>query len=62
MFTGDKDIERKTRRIKSTIIFLKIHHYQDIKEVYSGLDKDGHVYLELQKREQGTSRNVFIRN
>ncbi|SME52676.1 AimR family lysis-lysogeny pheromone receptor [Bacillus cereus] len=49
MFTGDKDIERKTRRIKSTIIFLKIHHYQDIKEVYSGLDKDGHVYLELQK-------------
>lgn len=49
MFTGDKDIERKKGRIKSTLIFLKIHHYRDIEDVYSGLDKDGHVYLELQK-------------
>ncbi|MCQ6530613.1 AimR family lysis-lysogeny pheromone receptor [Bacillus mycoides] len=49
MFAGEKDIERKKERIKSTIIFLKIHHYRDIQDVYSGLDKDGHVYLELQK-------------
>lgn len=49
MFTGDKDIERKKGRVKSTLIFLKIHHYRDIEDVYSELDKDGHVYLELQK-------------
>ncbi|MGH1048427.1 AimR family lysis-lysogeny pheromone receptor [Bacillus mycoides] len=49
MFAGEKDIERKKEKIKNTIIFLKIHHYRDIQDVYSGLDKDGHVYLELQK-------------
>ena len=59
MFTGDKDIERKMRRIKSTIIFLKIHHYQDIQEVYSGLDKDGHVYLELQKGNKEKQKCIY---
>ncbi|EJR62810.1 hypothetical protein IK3_03130 [Bacillus toyonensis] len=60
MFAGEKDIERKKERIKSTIIFLKIHHYRDIQEVYSGLDKDGHVYLEIQKGNKEKAKMYLL--
>lgn len=48
-FKDNEDIKRKIQRVNNTLIFLKIHHYRDIQDVYSGLDKDGHVYLELRK-------------
>ncbi|MEK4697864.1 AimR family lysis-lysogeny pheromone receptor [Bacillus sp. FSL M8-0063] len=60
MFAGEKDIERKKERIKSTIIFLKIHHYRDIQDVYSGLDKNGHVYLELQKGNKEKAEKYLL--
>ncbi|MDF9629241.1 AimR family lysis-lysogeny pheromone receptor [Bacillus cereus] len=60
MFTGDKDVERKKGRIKSTLIFLKIHHYRDIQDVYHGLDKDGHVYLELRKGNKEKAEKYLL--
>ncbi|MCB5896214.1 AimR family lysis-lysogeny pheromone receptor [Bacillus cereus] len=60
VFIGDKDIERKKKRIQSTIIFLKIHHYRDIQDVYHGLDKDGHVYLELRKGNKEKAEKYLL--
>lgn len=60
VFIGDKDIERKKKRIQNTIIFLKIHHYRDIQDVYPGLDKDGHVYLELRKGNKEKAEKYLL--
>ncbi|AOM13840.1 AimR family lysis-lysogeny pheromone receptor [Bacillus thuringiensis] len=48
-FKEDKDIKRKKRRIESTIIFLKIHHYRDIHTLPDVLDLDDQAYLEYKK-------------
>lgn len=48
IFDGDKDIQRKKERVKSTIIFLKIHHSRDLNALPLELDDDDQAYLEIQ--------------
>ncbi len=58
---GDKDIERKKRRIKSTIIFLKIHHYRDLDTLPDILDDDDQAYLEFKRGNYQASESILLK-
>ncbi|MCT4572146.1 AimR family lysis-lysogeny pheromone receptor, partial [Bacillus thuringiensis] len=56
-----KDIERKKKRIKSTIIFLKIHHYRDLDTLPDILDDDDQAYLEFKRGNYQASESILLK-